>query len=60
MSRIENPGGQGGATVETSLLYLVDRPQSALDDETKWPGRSAPRKARQTGIPSGGGPALPR
>ena len=31
-------------TIETSLLYLVDRPRSALDDETKWPGRSAPRK----------------
>jgi hypothetical protein len=31
-------------TIETSLLYLVDRPQSALDDETKWPGRSASRK----------------
>jgi hypothetical protein len=29
-------------TIEASLLYLVDRPQSALDDETKWPGRSAP------------------
>lgn len=41
---IENPAGQGANCVETSLLYLVDRPQSALEDETKWPGRSAPRK----------------
>jgi len=31
-------------TIESSLLYLVDRPQSALDDETQWPGRSAPHK----------------
>ena len=37
MNRAEND------TVEASLHYLVDRPQSALDDATKWPGRSAAR-----------------
>jgi hypothetical protein len=29
-------------TVEASLVHLIDRPQSAHDDETQWPGRSAP------------------
>src|ERR1700693_5849952 len=29
-------------TIETSLFYLVDPKQSARDDRTGWPGRSAP------------------
>src|ERR1700683_3576695 len=36
MNRIEDQ------TVEASLVHLVDRPRSARDDDTKWPGRSAP------------------
>jgi hypothetical protein len=36
MNRIEDQ------TVEASLVHLIDRPQSARDDDTKWPGRSAP------------------
>lgn len=44
MSSIENRSGQGAASVEASLLYLVNRPQTALDDDTKWTGRSAPHK----------------
>jgi hypothetical protein len=33
----------GKDAVEASLLYLVDRPETSVDDQTGWPGRSAPR-----------------
>jgi hypothetical protein len=46
MTRIENRIDQGGDTVEASLLYLVERPESSRDDATGWPGRSAPRKVK--------------
>lgn len=34
---------QGNHTVESSLLYLVERPDASTRDSSGWPGRSAPR-----------------
>jgi hypothetical protein len=42
MDRSEIPAGQDDRAVEASLLYLIDRPESFVDDTTGWPGRSAP------------------
>src|SRR5208283_4774039 len=55
MAKTEMTTGQGA--VETTLLYLVDRPEAAKDDATGWPGRSAPRSvliadARLLGAPT--------
>ena len=41
MPKTEITAGKG--SVETTLLYLMDRPENAKDEATGWPGGSAPR-----------------